>query len=463
MVRILGVNIMDIKVKLAPVLEKSGAMNEANTLRQEILAAKDILTRSTIYYVSNNGDDNNDGLSPEAPFKTFERVNAIPGGQYLVLFERGSVYRLTDGHFLRGNVNYGAYGEGPKPQILGSLRDYADPTLWTKGENDLWILDLNTEPAGLINFNNDTYIGVRKYEFEQIAEDGDYHHDTENGKLYLKLSNGNPGEVFENIEIGTVGTLWKAWNVNNVKIDNLCFKYGTKGGINAADCGDINITNCEFSWIGGSYFGGGHHRYGNAVEFWYRAYESSVKHCWFNQIFDAALTYQGSGPSETIFRDIHFEENLIEHCSMNFEFWTTRINSDGSKCPGGKMHGMRFIDNILRGAGYGWGGVQRPSKPDQAFLLSWSRKFNNDDMKNFYITDNIFDCADCNMVYCIPPSEQKGFYVRHNTYYQKKPTGINSHNQIIRCLDLNASNQEEFEYAIKQFEEKPDHIEWLED
>ncbi len=452
----------EIKVKLAPVLQKSGAMKEADALRNQILNTKDELTRNTIYYVSNNGDDNNDGLTPETPFKTLERVNAIYGGQYLVCFERGSTFRLTKTFWTNGHIKYGAYGEGPKPRFLGSERDYADPSIWTKEDNDIWSTPLKTERAGMMNFNDDKYIGVSKYEFEQLEEDGDYYHDFENGKLYLKLSNGNPGEVFYNIEIGTVKTLFKAWNVNNVRFDNLCLKYGTGGGINAADCGDINITNCEFGWIGGFY----HrvpHRYGNAVEFWYRAYESSVKNCWFYQIYDAALTYQGSGPSETIFRDIHFENNLIEYCSMNFEFWTTRVNSDGTRVPGGKMHGMRFVDNILRGAGYGWGGVQRPCKPDQAFLLSWSRKFNNDDMKNFYITDNIFDCADCSMIHSIPPSEQKGFYVRHNKYYQKKPTGINSHNQIIRSLNLNATNQEEFEYAIKQFEEKPDHVEWLED
>ena len=452
---------MEIKVKLAPVLEKSGAMEQAAKLREEILNTKDELTRDTMYYVSNNGDDNNDGLSPETPFKTIDKVNAIPGGQYLVRFERGSVFRLTDNLCLRGSVNYGAYGEGPKPQLLGSERDYADPSIWTYENNDIWSTELKTERAGSMNFNNDTYIGVSKYEFSQIEEDGDYFHDHENGRVYLKLSNGNPGEVFDNIEIGTTGALFKAWNVNNIKIDNLCFKYGTQAGIGTADCADVHITNCEFSWIGGFYHNVPH-RFGNAVEFWYRGYSSSVKHCWFNQIYDAALTYQGFGPSETIFKDIHFEENLIEYCSMNFEFWTTRINNDGSKCPGGKMHGMRFVDNILRGAGYGWGGVQRPSKPDQAFLLSWGRKFNNDDIKNFYITDNIFDCADCSMFHCVPPSEQKGFYVRHNSYYQKKPTGICDHNHIVWYLNLDAANQEEFEYAINKFDDNPDHIEWLE-
>ena len=44
--------------------------------KEEILNSKDALKiEGTTYYVSNDGDDANDGLSPEKAWKTLERVS----------------------------------------------------------------------------------------------------------------------------------------------------------------------------------------------------------------------------------------------------------------------------------------------------------------------------------------------------------------------------------------------------
>ncbi|MBQ2746663.1 MAG: hypothetical protein IJF35_02995, partial [Clostridia bacterium] len=46
-------------------------------LREKIRHAKpEIKVSGNIYYVSNDGDDNNDGLTPETAWKTIDRVNA---------------------------------------------------------------------------------------------------------------------------------------------------------------------------------------------------------------------------------------------------------------------------------------------------------------------------------------------------------------------------------------------------
>lgn len=67
------------------------------------------------FYISNNGDDNNDGLSPETPWKTLQKLSdsyAPLGINYtdIVLFERGSVWR--EGIPVMANMRYSAYGEG---------------------------------------------------------------------------------------------------------------------------------------------------------------------------------------------------------------------------------------------------------------------------------------------------------------------------------------------------------------
>jgi hypothetical protein len=85
----------------------------------------------TTYYVSPNGDDENDGKSPATAWRTLPRVAAAKDefceGD-AVLFERGGVYRGRI--FMRSGMIFAAYGEGPKPCLYGSWCNYADPSLW---------------------------------------------------------------------------------------------------------------------------------------------------------------------------------------------------------------------------------------------------------------------------------------------------------------------------------------------
>ena len=87
--------------------------------KNEILNSEDNLTScGTIYYVSSDGDDSNDGKTPETPWKSAKRVN----GSWLlegdaVLFRRGDVFRGWAIKPMPG-VSYGAYGTGEKPEFL---------------------------------------------------------------------------------------------------------------------------------------------------------------------------------------------------------------------------------------------------------------------------------------------------------------------------------------------------------
>ncbi len=445
-------------------LDNTGATKEALQLKDRVLEASDSdINWKTKHYISPHGDDNNDGLSPETPLKTvYGLKNSEVFHGHAVLFERGGTYRIPKTIITNGGVYYGAYGSGEKPKLLGSVRDYADPDIWELSQNGIWSVKLPCQHASMINFNNDTYVGVKKGSFEDMANDGDFYHNAEEGVLYLKCFAGNPGTVFENIEIATTDYIFKTNNTNNVTIENLSVKYAACHGIICADVSKITIRYCVVGWIGGLFVRNSlENRYGNAIEFWYKAEDIIVENCWMYQAFDAALTFQGDGPGITTFKNIRFENNLIEYCSMNFEYWVRYFNEKGERIQVGFMHSIRFCDNILRCAGYGWGGIQRHVKPDQAFLLCWNTVFREDIMKDFYITDNIFDTADCSMIYAIPPSMQSGLYVSHNSYYQRKPTGKNTHNQIIRVLDINAHNQAEFEEAIRLFDSKPDVIKWM--
>ena len=81
----------------------------------------------TTYYVSNDGDDNADGTSPETAWKTIDKVNQTVGfgAGSKILFQRGGVWQ-NETLAVRGNgsennpITIGAYGEGAQPQFKGN-------------------------------------------------------------------------------------------------------------------------------------------------------------------------------------------------------------------------------------------------------------------------------------------------------------------------------------------------------
>ena len=107
--------------------------------REEIRSRADTAVVSgKTYYVSADGNDENDGTSPATAWRTLSRVNEAelaPGG--CVLFRRGDVFRGQ----LRAcaGVTYAAFGEGKKPCIFGWEENLADPALWEAFDGDLHI------------------------------------------------------------------------------------------------------------------------------------------------------------------------------------------------------------------------------------------------------------------------------------------------------------------------------------
>lgn len=451
-----------------PKVEKQtgGADREAELLKQDIINSPNgTILSGTVYYFSENGDDLNDGLSPRSPFKSYLHIAdlSLKAGDS-VLFERNSLFRTSDCIEVMNGVYYGAYGTGEKPKIYGSLRDYADPTIWNKSSCDnIWKTSLKTkETAGMINFNHDEYIGVWKPAKEELKIDGDFWHDNENGVLYLYLYEGNPGEIFDNIEIATTMMFMHAarpeW-AENITIENLCMKYATFGPIDICLPLNVRVANCEMGWHGGRVFsknGDMIVRYGNAVEFWYRASNVVVERCWIYQIFDAAITFQGQyNRHQARFDNIRFQNNLIEYCSMNLEYWAG--TPEDEKTP--YISDISFYNNIIRFGGYGWGGIQRPDKDGQGMLLGWNYLY--DDMHNFVISENILDCANCHMIHLKLPKEQKGLTAKNNTYYQKNTSKFCKGVQVVRGVDIFPENQQDFERAISEFDSAPKTVKWI--
>ncbi len=148
---------------------------------EQIRSAKDVdpsTIRGTCYYISSiHGSDDNDGLSPETPWKTQDKlVEKTADGKYIdipqpgdaVFFERGSVFYVTEvlwntqilgtAKQILGTANgvtYSAYGKGPKPIFTAAL-DINGSREWVPTEyENVWRLDAPLGRPGSSAFQHD--------------------------------------------------------------------------------------------------------------------------------------------------------------------------------------------------------------------------------------------------------------------------------------------------------------------
>lgn len=439
--------------------QKGGAEEESACRRKQITEWEgDISISGTAYYVSPKGKTGNSGISPESPLQTVADVNSLnlQRGD-AVLFERGGVYRTEETLVLKSGVSYGAYGIGEKPLISGSAHDYAMEGEWERESDHIWSISVSGE-AGVMTFDNDTAFGIRRFSIEDLKVNGEYYHDLSTQKLYLYYDGQNPSEVFDNIEIGTTKNLLQSYNSDSISIQNLALKYTGMHGISFAMVSNISIHGCEIGWVGGRVQNGDRIvQLGNAIEFWHGCHNVNVSHCYIYQIYDAAFTFQGKNTGDgNSFTDIKFTDSLIEYCSMNFEFWATDTEEGPAKGELEEIKNIMFKNNILRFSGYGWGSFQRADIGSQAFILGWNNTYKPGTVSEFYIIDNIFDCADSYFIWSglIPE-------MLNNTYYQKQPSGRNSYIEVMRGSGKYAADQSSFESAVSLFEVNPAKVEWL--
>lgn len=98
-------------------------------------------TGRTFFVSVSSGDDRNDGLSPQSPWRNLDKVNAAdlrPGDK--MLFKRGDTWRgqLIPQDGKDGEpLTYGAYGDGGKPLLLGSV-SRNEPQDWQDQGHNLW-------------------------------------------------------------------------------------------------------------------------------------------------------------------------------------------------------------------------------------------------------------------------------------------------------------------------------------
>ena len=371
----------------------------------------------TIYYVSEkNGNDANDGKSESRPIKTISKLKTITlrSGD-AVLFERGGIYRgqIT----VSGGVVYGSYGSGDKPLIMQSKKNYGgDPSLWVETEYpNVYKCTEKLQNVGIIGFDHDLFdysedsyyelygkiMNLDTFNFTgpaDLNEDLQFYSDITAGlmtvgDLYLYSTEGNPGERFDSIEIGERINIFVAGNPNGCTIDNLAMKFTGAHAVGFGTCEDVTVTNCVFSWLGGSVLQKNGNsaavNYGNAVEIYGGCNGYHVENNWMYQIYDTGVTHQFSDGTACTQEGVRYYGNLIEYCHWGIEFYNAP--GDGSTPPEDKYtRDVISAYNVLRMGGYGWGSIVRYRQKSARMYCCASLSLNEDEHA-FY---NIFDrCA----------------------------------------------------------------------
>jgi len=403
------------------------------------------------------------------------RIKSATAGD-AVLLERGGLWRVgyDEDIYVNAGVILGAYGEGEKPKLYGSAKNYAGDSGWARSEGNpnIWTITLKkNKDVGLIVFDEVACLGVRMWSRADVKKTYDFYFDSASRVLYLYYPDDLTAD-FTDIEIGQRASILQMYP--NTVLDNICLRYSGAFAVSAGhQINNVTITNCEIGFIGGSQ----HHdevRYGNGIQFGMGTNNTTVNHNWVYQCYDAGITFQswsvfdGNGNikrQDSSYHNVEFSENLIEFCCYNIEYFTTNLEENGSYSDYRHIH---IVDNVLRFAGYEWSYLQRPD-PGMCSQIRGGQWAWVPDTEDFVISGNVFDCAGGSVVHWWwndpiknfnYPYPHPGLTVEQNTYYVAKPRYgfglLYRDNTMVKITDL-ASAQN----AIALFDTNPTAIVWI--
>ena len=427
-------------------------------------------TNGTVYYVSSiNGNDSNSGKSPAQAWKTMANIGNVLAGD-TVLFECGSVFRRTTNttfFTVKTGMTLGTYGEGAKPIFYGSLSVPAGQWKAVSGKSNLYYFEKSSlnlslkNDIGAIVFNGGEAWGIKiqmtyndneskqnpanrtlalegvdnglaVYDIPSYAlakgedlkgPDLSFYHDYGQKRVYLYCEGGNPGERFDSVELSFRAYAFGGMaNCSDITIQNLDFRNFGDHVIRTTNITNLTVQNCEFRFVGGTIqedYGGWRNYYtrlGNAVENWDSCNGMLVENCYFDQIYDTALTSQSN--SDVSSKNITYRNNVAQNMWFGVELWAGNTSSNKIV----EFDNVDVSGNYFAKIGEGFT-TQRPDKVDpgtdysvNAFIKVSRGPYQ---MSQYTVTDNIVDGSNGKMLLCNQPktnTSESGVLFDRNTY-----------------------------------------------
>ena len=442
--------------------------NSESELTPEDVKAKG----GNVYYMSSiNGDDSNDGKTPETAWKTPRRLFNVKAGDKVwlqtvlktgdgVFFERGSVFYAThlnsaefpssdSGIVMQDGCYYGAYGEGAKPLFTTAL-DFTDSNgtgNWKATDYaNIWVIDgvERTHDVGRIYFNGGEGVAVRVVADaeEQTFAEGvkscdkgycstgyecyysgktdmtnpgtalknnlEFFYDQVENKVYLYFDKGNPAEYFDDIKVPRGGT--GAWIYDGCTVDNLAFMYCTNYAARGGNNG--MVTNCEIGYVGG-----GLDSVESGIEIYGATSSAYFRNNYIHDIGDGALTSQGGGGTAEApdqIENITYIDNVMVACGHSAEIWNHLILDENGYSKS-KILNVLIKNNIMAYNGYGVKGKEAKNNGSTGELICSSMY---GEFVNCRVENNIY-LYGIGSVYCayVATYDQgRGWMPKNNTY-----------------------------------------------
>ncbi len=210
--------------------------------------------------------------------------------------------------------------------------------------------------VGNIIFDHGEVCGWKRWSVDELKKPYDYYYDGASWRVFLRAE-ANPATLHESIECALKRHIVNQGDTHHVVYDGLALKYGAAHGFGGGGTHHLVIRNCDLGYIGGGHQvtrpSGRPVRYGNAIEFWGAAHDNLVEKCRIWEVYDAALTNQGRGPSSKQV-NITYRDNLIWNSEYSFEYWNSPETA--------LTRNIRFVNNTCINAGTVWSHAQRPDQ-----------------------------------------------------------------------------------------------------
>lgn len=304
-------------------------------------------------FISNNGNDSNDGLTPETSIKTIYKLNRMDTTNKTVLFKRGDTWRLTDTYIkIHSNIQYSTYGTGEKPILLGSF-ELNNKDNWIEISNNIWrhkthLSDVYSNDIGLIIYNNIEW-GSKKDYRNELSKQRDFYYDYRGEYVYVYSIN-NPANMYDDIEISERTFSFDITEgQDNVMINGFDMKYFGEGAVGGKNNKNILVENCDTYFIGGTY----HKRdtmlrFGNAIGFGLNMDNITIRNNYIFQTYDAGISPQAwQSAGRSVMKNIFVYDNIVTYAEFGFEFFNSYSTS--------KTSNMHIHDNIFAYSGHGFG------------------------------------------------------------------------------------------------------------
>ena len=241
--------------------------------------------------------------------------------------------------------------------------------------------------VGNLIFDHGKACGWKRWAVDQLKNPLDYFYDGGAGRVVV-FSERNPAELYRSIELALRQHIVNQGSAHHVVYDGLALKYGAAHGFGGGDTHDLVIRNCDLAYIGGGHQftrEDGHPvRFGNGIEFWGAARDNLVEGCRLWEIYDAALTNQGRGPTSKEI-NITYRNNIIWNSEYSFEYWNNPATAE--------TRNILFENNTCVNAGVVWSHAQRPDR-NGSHLMFYSNT-----------------------------AQSSGIAIRHNVFYQSTDWG----------------------------------------